>query len=61
MFRPARIAFAAVALAFAPGVLAAEGLNLLVMGEDGDPDSIRRHTPVFKRVVPAIALALSSW
>lgn len=55
MLRCARIAFAAAALAFSPGALAAEPLNLLVMGEDGDPDSIRRHTPVFERVVPAIA------
>jgi hypothetical protein len=55
MLKRARIAIAAALLALAPGLLSAEPLNLLVMGEDGDPESIRRHTPVFERVLPAIA------
>lgn len=55
MFACARAAIVAAAIALAPGIAAAQDLNLLVMGEDADPDSIERHTPVFNRVVQAIS------
>ncbi|MCB1348486.1 MAG: hypothetical protein KDK11_07515 [Maritimibacter sp.] len=65
MFEFARRALAATALAQvvlagalfagAAGPATADGVNLLVMGEDADPDTIERHNPVFDRVVEAIA------
>ncbi len=48
-------ALTAAALAFAPSLLAADGLNLLVMGQDADLDSVERHSPIFDRVLQAIA------
>lgn len=55
MFNLARAALTATALAVAPELAGAEPLNLLVMGEDADPDTIERHTPIFDRVVEAIS------
>lgn len=51
----AKAAFAALALAIVPGLAGGEPLNLLVMGEDADLDTIERHTPIFDRVVQAIS------
>ncbi|MCB1358776.1 MAG: hypothetical protein KDK53_20530 [Maritimibacter sp.] len=59
MFHLIRSTLAAVALGAgltcAPVIAHADGVNLLVMGEDADPDSIERHNPIFDRVVQAIA------
>lgn len=60
MFEFSRWGLAATALAAslfagAPGPAAADTVNLLVMGEDADLDTIERHNPVFDRVVEAIA------
>jgi hypothetical protein len=43
----------AAGLAIAPGAASAD-VNLLVMGEDADPDTIERHNPIFDRVVEAL-------
>ena len=55
MFNLARATLAAAALALAPGHAAADPLNLLVMGEDADLDTIERHTAIYDRVVQAIS------
>ena len=59
MFHLIRSTLAATALGAglvcAPMIAHAEGVNLLVMGEDADPDTIERHNPIFDRVLQAIA------
>lgn len=55
MFNLARAALAAAALALAPCGAGGDPLNLLVMGEDADLDTIERHTPIFDRVAQAIS------
>lgn len=61
MFDLARAAVATAALTAALGLApapAAADVNLLVMGEDADPDTIERHTPIFDRVLEAISGAM---
>lgn len=55
MFHLAKAALAAAALALAPCGAGGDPLNLLVMGEDADLDTIERHTPIFDRVAQAIS------
>lgn len=55
MFRRALAGLTALTLVGLAAPVAAAPVNLLVMGEDADPDTIERHTTVFDRVRDAIA------
>jgi hypothetical protein len=47
--------FAVCLVPMAPAVASAQGLNILVMGEDADEDSVPRGNRIFNRVIAALS------
>lgn len=53
-----RAALTAALLALTPAAAPADGVNLLVMGEDADLATVERRSPIFERVRDALAIEL---